>query len=83
MPGEPVYVPTTRTIRLPSAASTNQGKLAALATTTAEWDQAVRFYTKTSSWSTLGSLRRGQRERYAVGRMQARREKLHGPRRID
>ena len=45
MPGDPLYVPTTRTIRLRIAANTNPGKLAALATTTTEWDQAVSFYT--------------------------------------
>ena len=44
MLGEPLYVPTTRTIRLRIGATTNPGKLAALATTTAEWDQAVSFY---------------------------------------
>ncbi len=38
-------IPSTRTIRLRIAESTNHGKLAALNTTTAAWDQAVCFYT--------------------------------------
>ena len=45
MLGEPLYVPTTRRMRLRIGATTNPGKLAALATTTAEWDQAVSFNT--------------------------------------
>ena len=45
MPAEPKCVPATRTVRLRIGAGTNAGKLAALAATVAEWDQAVCFYT--------------------------------------
>ena len=44
-PAEPKCVPATRTVRLRIGAGTNAGKLAALAATVAEWDQAVCCYT--------------------------------------
>ena len=44
MPGEK-SIPATRTVRLRIAPSVNQGKVAAMVATTAEWDRAVAFYT--------------------------------------
>jgi hypothetical protein len=45
MPGEPIYMPTTRSVRLRIDARTNPGKLDALDHTVAEWDRAVALYT--------------------------------------
>ena len=45
MPAEQKCVPAIRTVRLRIAATTNPGKVSALAATVAEWDRAVAFYT--------------------------------------
>jgi IMP dehydrogenase/GMP reductase len=41
LPAEQKCVPATRTVRLRIAATTNAGKVSALAATVAEWDRAV------------------------------------------
>ena len=45
MPAEQKCVPAIRTVRLRIAATTNPGKVSALAATVGEWDRAVAFYT--------------------------------------
>ena len=45
MPAEQKCVSAVRTVRLRIGAGGNTGKLAALATTVTEWDQAVSFCT--------------------------------------
>jgi len=45
LPAEGKCVPATRTVRLRIAATTNPGKVSALAATVGEWDRAVSFYT--------------------------------------
>ena len=47
MSAEQRCVPAVRTVRLRVAPSTNPGKIAAPAATTAVWDHAVAFYTDT------------------------------------
>ena len=45
MPAEQKCVPAIRTVRLRIAATTNPGKVSALAATVAEWNRAVAFDT--------------------------------------
>ena len=45
MPAKQRCVPAIRTVRLRITPEANAGKVAALATTVAEWDRAVAFYT--------------------------------------